>query len=162
MFNPVSKESQLHGWKSGPKPEKKAKKQSAIPKVSRTPKFECSNGEKINQGQINDRLHTAYRLHKPADLLCQCCGELLADDHDHTISQARCKNLHKTQLIWDYNNWSYSCRTCHMEWESYAGGDFEDHKNVVERMLYIKKHDPEGFQKRKARISNYQILEAIS
>ena len=93
--------------------------------------------------------------------MCQCCQQEIAVDHDHTISQARCKTLHKTELIWDSDNWSSSCRECHKEWESYKSGRFEEHKNVIQRMLFVKEHDPEGFRKRYAHLSNYKVMKAL-
>lgn len=114
-----------------------------------TKKFKTSNGEKVSQNQIESRRSKAYeRNTKPSEVMCQCCGKRLAQHRDHSISQARCKQLHKTELIWDPKNWSLSCAKSHHEWESYKSGDFKKHKNYSIRMNFVKLHDPEGYRKR--------------
>ena len=119
-----------------------------------------SSGERITQTQINSRLAKMRNsmLHK---YVCECCGINQADDHDHSISQKRCKELHKTELIWDEANISFSCRACHLAHESYKSGEFQYHKNVVKRMLYIREHDLEGFQKRLNCIADQEILKQL-
>ena len=123
-------------------------------------KFTTSTGERVSQATIDRRRKEAYQ-NAWKITVCECCHEEMATDHDHSISQARCKQLHKTELIWDADNWSASCRECHSEWESYRSGKFEDHKNVVKRMLFVKKHDPQGFEKRRQHLSNYKVMKAI-
>lgn len=140
-MNSYSKEQQLNGWKSVPKEKK------PIRNVSSTKKFTCSDGTKVSQSQINARLAKIPSKN--------------GFDKDHTISQQRCKQLHKTELIWDIENIEYSTRQIHEEWERYHSGIFEEHKNVIKRMRYVKKHDPEMFKKRLDRISNYKILKAL-
>lgn len=125
-------------------------------------KYHCSNGDRVSQQTINGRLSRQYNKSKDLSYTwCQGCKHNHAIEHDHTISQARCKVLHKTELIWDPENWSYSCRTCHGEWESYKSGTFEEHKNVIKRMLFVKEHDPEGFMKRYLCLSNYKVMKAV-
>ena len=127
--------------------------------------YKTSDGERVSQATIDRRRreeqrHILYRL-APLNPICEGCGEYPAMEHDHTISQARCKTLHKTELIWDPDNWSYSCRQCHQEWESYRSGRFEEHANVIKRMLFVKQHDPEGFEKRVQHLSNYKVMKAL-
>ena len=69
-------------------------------------------------------------------------------DCDHTISQRRCKELGKTELIWDENNWSWSSRQAHLEWEEYKSGKFQHHLNFKTRMAYMAEHDYTGFMAR--------------
>lgn len=110
-----------------------------------------SDGTWIDSKNIRSKLKAAYRRQEredPSNGRCECCMARAADDHDHTISQARCKQLKKGELIWDKDNWSRSCRSCHMEWESYKSGKFKLHKNYIRRMLFLRKHDPEGYRKR--------------
>ena len=109
-----------------------------------------SDGTWIDSNNIRSKTKASYRRQEREDPVeyCECCGAALADDHDHTISQKRCKELKKTELIWDPENWSRSCRRCHSEWESYKSGKFRNHKNYVKRMWFMKKHDPEGYRKR--------------
>lgn len=117
-------------------------------------KYYCSNGDRVSQATINRRLSQCYRkMGNP--------GFPSHRDHDHTISQARCKQLHKTELIWDQYNIEFSERQTHTEWESYRSGSFEEHSNVIKRMLFVKKHDREGFMKRFLCLSNYKVMEAV-
>jgi len=109
----------------------------------------CSNGDTISESQIRSRLENRYKkTTKPTTVKCQCCGKNQAVDHDHSISQKRCKELHKSELIWNEKNWSLSCRTCHMEFESYKDGKFKKHINYKSRMNFIALNDPEGYRKR--------------
>lgn len=147
----------LSSFTSYPKPVPKEKVKKGIAKVSNKAKFTCSDGTKVSQAYINRKLSEIGCMG-----MCEAYPIFPAMDKDHTIPQATCKNLHKTELIWDTANIAFSSRAAHMEWQSYAKGRFEDHANVVERMLYVKKHDPETFIKRKMCISNYKVLKAIS
>lgn len=122
--------------------------------------YKCSDGTRVTQDQI-DRRRTKLYANMPTMKRCAAYPHLMANDHDHTISQARCKTLGKTELIWDPDNVEFSSRIAHKEWESYRGKDFEDHQNVVRRMLFVRKHDPEGFEKRYQQLSNYRIMKAL-
>ena len=81
-------------------------------------------------------------------------------DHDHTIAQQRCKHLNKTELIWDPQNIEFSSRQAHTEWENKSHA-CEDHKNFIKRMLFVKLQDPEMFEKRYQRLSNYEVMKAL-
>ena len=108
--------------------------------------YHTSTGERVTQGQINIR----YRKAKSGAMLkyvCEGCGKK-AHDVSHTIAQIKCKDLHKTELIWDEENWSFDCRDCHHIWESYKSGLFTQLKNFAVRMFYVEKHDPEGYRQR--------------
>ena len=121
--------------------------------------YKCSDGTKLSEAQIKTRTSKEYK-HTPFSEICQCCGSEKATEHDHTISKARCKTLHKTELTWDSNNWSDSCRTCHGQWESYKSGEFADHLNFIERMKFIKTNDLEGFNKRMGCVDRV-LLDAL-
>lgn len=109
----------------------------------------CSNGDVLSEFQIRSRLSNRYKkTTKPTSVNCQCCGIRRAVDHDHTISQKRCKELHKSELISNEKNWSLSCRACHTEFEAYKDGKFKKHLNYQSRMNFIALHDPEGYRKR--------------
>lgn len=75
-----------------------------------------------------------------------------AHDLDHTISQKRCKELKKTELIWTEGNWSWSNREAHISWESYQVIDrppeFQYHQNFKKRMTFVAMHDYNGFMAR--------------
>lgn len=123
--------------------------------------YTTSTGAKVTQATIRKNLTATYKG-MLVKYICEACGSSKAVDHDHTISQKRCKELHKTELIWDEANMSFSCRTCHMEYESYKSGKFSYHANCEKRMLYIYEHDTEGFQKRLLYIERPDILERLN
>lgn len=111
--------------------------------------YTTSDGRRINQRQINNRRKWFYdkdRANVPG--LCAGCGQRPPVDHDHTISQAKCKQLHKTELIFDPKNWVYSCRDCHRQWEAYKSGQWLQHDNAAARLLYLKEHDPQAYNSR--------------
>lgn len=123
--------------------------------------YNTSTGDRLTQRQINTRLTSSYKgmMEK---YICEGCGSSRAVDHDHTISQKRCKELHKTELIWDEQNIAFSCRTCHLDWEAYKSGKFSFHANCEKRMLYLRDHDPEGFRKRLLYLERPDIVERIN
>ena len=112
--------------------------------------YYCSDGTRVNQATIDRKYSEALRR-KYADMIgippCEACGKQ-SHDSDHTIARARCKELHKTELIWDPDNFPRSCRSCHSSWEDVKGLKWVDHANVLQRLLYLKKHDPEGYNYR--------------
>ena len=148
--------STIFPFRPDPKPVPKEKAKKGIPKVSNKAKFTCSDGTKVSQAYINRKLSEIECVG-----MCEAYPSERAIDRDHTLAQRRCKELSKSELIWDTGNIAMSSRLAHCEWEAYKSGAFEDHANVVERMLYVKKHDPETFIKRKMCISNYKVLKAI-
>ncbi len=109
--------------------------------------YHTSDGQRLTQSQINSRYVQAKKGARQ-DYWCNSCGKRQAMDCSHTISQKRCKELHKTELIWDEANWSWDCRTCHEIWEGYKSGEFQNALNFVKRMKYIQRRDREGFEKR--------------
>jgi hypothetical protein len=113
-----------------------------------------------NQRMIKEGLTIAYALMDSSrfSLRCDAYPTLQWDDHDHTISQKRCKELGKTELIGDYENIEYSSRKAHMEWESYKSGLFVKHANFDRRMAFVKEHDPEGWEKRMAVVRSMDRL----
>lgn len=109
--------------------------------------YDCSDGSRVSQATI-DRRYAEARKKKYAGtfarLLCESCGEP-GNDNDHTVAQARCKVIHKTELIWNPENFPWSCRKCHREWENFKSGNWTKHGNVEQRLRFLKTHDPEGF-----------------
>ncbi len=108
----------------------------------------CSNGRYVTQGTINSKYYESKQKKYEGityTLICEGCNLEPSIDNDHTIAQARCKVIHKTELIWNPKNYVRSCRICHREWESYKSGDYLNHKNVVERLIFMRDHDFEGF-----------------
>jgi hypothetical protein len=103
------------------------------------------------QASIKAQLERAYAEKAritDCQTACSGCEQSEWDDHDHTISQKRCKDIGKPELITNVDNFEYSCRQCHMEWESYKSGEFRKHKNFQKRMDFMKDHDYQGYVKR--------------
>jgi len=120
-----------------------------------------SDGTSWTQSQIRTKLSKAYKG-LVLKYRCEGCMNAVAQDHDHTISQSRCKQIHKTELIIDRENIEFSCRECHDQWEGYKSGKFANHANAVKRMLYTKIHDAEGYMKRLLCISEgHEILTKL-
>lgn len=112
-------------------------------------KFLCSDGTYVTQDQIRHK-YAKSRSKKYAGItsirMCEACEVEPSVDNDHTIAQARCKFIGKTELIWHPDNYPRSCRKCHHEWENFKSGEWVHHKNVVQRLEFLKEHDPEGYQ----------------
>lgn len=113
-------------------------------------KYCCTNGEAVSQSTINRRYSEALKTKHSGQgiTMCECCRKERAQDNDHTISQKRCKEIGKTELIYDPENFVSSCRSCHNSWESYKSDEFRHHLNYEERMNYLHKHDLQSYFKR--------------
>lgn len=118
------------------------------------------DGERVSQRVINSRLSATYKG-MMLKYVCEGCGIRNAQDHDHTISQKRCKELHKTELIWTEGNICFSCRQCHEEWEGYKSGAFEHHLNAKKRLTYTAIFDDEGIRKRMNYVQSGQLLNYL-
>lgn len=108
---------------------------------------ECSDGAMVSQATIKRNLSESYRekYWNISSAVCECCQSEMSVDSDHTIAQARCKEIHKTELIWNPGNYVRSCRVCHKQWENFKSGDWLLHKNVIERLAFMQEYDPEGY-----------------
>lgn len=93
--------------------------------------------------------------------LCSACQERRAVHNDHTIPKARCKHIHKAELIYDPDNYEDSCDICHKQWESYQSGEWLLHHNCERRLAFVKKHDPEGYEKR-INLTELTLLKKIN
>lgn len=112
--------------------------------------YYCSNGDRIRESAIRLRYTAAIKLKHIGYTVftCQGCLKAQAVHNDHTIAKARCKILHKTELIWDPRNFEDSCAKCHASWENFKSGEWTLHHNVERRLAFMKEHDPEGYRKR--------------
>lgn len=135
-----------------------------IAKVGDTEKFRCSSNRRVSQKEINSKRGSTYDLMdarlKGATKVCAATGVNEYDtiiDHDHTIAQARCKEIGKTELIWSEANIEYSSRKAHQEWESYKDGKFITHANFQKRMDFVKHNDPEDFEKRMIIVAQFTV-----
>lgn len=135
----------------------KPKRSKRIKGVSDAKRYRCSDGTLVSQSEINERLKVAYKsIDQARDPICQGTGRSdLPLSHSHTISQARCKELGKTELIWDEDNIelenfhepSSFPTAAHNIWEV---GSLEQKKtllNFTRKLQYIELHDQQTFQK---------------
>ena len=114
-------------------------------------KHKASDGSTFTELAIRSRYAKSLR-HKhqgePWPPNCEGCEERAAVDNSHIVAKARCKQLHKVELIWDPENYFNACRICHHNWESFKSGQFIHLKNFETCMIFLKQHDPESFEKR--------------
>jgi hypothetical protein len=111
-------------------------------------KNKCSDGTWVTKQQIRNNYGKARKERYEGVLIapmCEGCGKEKGSDNDHTIAQARCKVIHKTELIWHFGNFVWSCRTCHRQWENFKSGEWVHHNNVEQRLRFLKENDPEGY-----------------
>lgn len=112
-------------------------------------RYFTSNGERVTESTIKKRLSTAYKLwYDMGPEYCRGCGIERAIETSHIISKARCKELHKTELIWTRENTYPSCRACHIAWESISNPEWCELMNVDECLEILEKFDKESFNKR--------------
>lgn len=110
----------------------------------------CSDGTRISEAGIRARYGDALREKHAGNPhpMCQCgCGGP-AVHNDHTIARARCKVIHKTELIWHPGNFESSCEKAHTQWEGFKSGEWILHANAVKRLLFLREHDFEGYMVR--------------
>ena len=121
-------------------------------------KYRISTGEYISENIIKRRLSENYRKY-PQLAICEACGKL-ATDHSHIISKKRCKELGKADLIYTRENWFFSCRKCHEDWEALHGQRWIHFRNLERLIPVLQKHDPEGYMKRVVELKG-QTLDAF-
>lgn len=114
------------------------------------------------QASIKSKLTAVYKeIDCERDMICQGC-ELggLPVSHSHTISQKRCKEIGKPELIYDAANIELECFgesvNCHETWEHGAIWQKMRMKNFERKMEYIQKNDPEQFTKLQMQIDEYE------
>lgn len=106
--------------------------------------YYCSNGERVSQATIDKRRSEAYKMAYSGTSRQMCaCGQV-AQGSSHIVSQKCCKELHRTELIWDRMNFYPACNACNSRWES----NDNTLKNYDELMITLEMLDPEGYRKR--------------
>lgn len=140
------------------KPNKKTK----ISSVSSTQRYRCSDGQLVSQREININLKLVKELISQVRVpMCQGSGRWdVPLSNSHTISVARCKELGKTELIWDEENielegWEAPTSNptmAHNIWENGTIKQKVQLLNFERKLQYIAKHDPEQFIKLKLQI----------
>lgn len=112
-------------------------------------KYFCSNGERVSESTIKKRLANAYRTWyggEPFQICAGCGGRAI--ETSHIVSKARCKELHRTELIWFRENTFPACRQCHVVFETINDPDWCGLLNVDECLEILEKYDNESYQKR--------------
>lgn len=119
-----------------------------IKKVGDSNTWLCSDGERVNQTQINAYRQKAYDQKRQVcnSLQCAGCGDL-AVCFAHIIPQARCKQIGRSELIWALGNFFPSCFNCNSAIENPKGQKWKELANIEECLDFIEKNDPELYQK---------------
>jgi hypothetical protein len=125
------------------KPKKQAK---PIDKVGKKNLFECSDGEKVTQAQINYYRGLCYEqkdfIHGGVQWICEgCLGK--SEGRAHIVPQARCKTLKKTELIWDTKNIFYACHKCNSIAENVSSPAIMQLKNYARIKAFMIENDYE-------------------
>lgn len=124
-----------------------------IKSVSSTSKYYCSDGEVVSQAEINRRYQKVCKeIILERENVCEGTGRTdLPLSNSHTISQRRCKQLGKTELIWAKDNIFLESMgdstSAHFIWENEEFGEKEKLINFELKLEYIKIHDVEMYQK---------------
>lgn len=135
--------------------QKKAAKKPTIAKVGTKNTFECSDGTRVTQAEINKRLSashveifSAYFAGRMMQLpgVCQGCGDR-ADSTAHIVPKARCKTLRKTELIWSIENQFKACWNCNLIAENVSSIGITKLLNYQRIKSFLELHDPERFTK---------------
>lgn len=124
------------------------KKGNPIKKIGTTNTWICSNGERVTQAEINQRRDASYKRKytKGNSLKCEGCGAD-ATCSCHIIPQARCKQIGKTELIWDEVNYFPGCFDCNLAIENPKGEEWKQLKNKEQCLSVIENNDHELYQK---------------
>lgn len=126
---------------------KLVKDRKPIAKVGNKNMFKCSDGESVTQAQINYRLNKAYDEAEYDCFYCHGCGAHPADAHAHIIPKARCKQLNKTQLIWDERNFFPACNKCNTIAENVSSPAIMNLNNYQRIKAWLQLMDFERFTK---------------
>jgi len=111
-------------------------------------KYYCSDGTRISESGIKAKLSAAYRKkYQDGHPRCEGCGGQ-AIETSHIIGKARCKSLKMTELIWNPENMTPSCRDCHMKWEAVSSPEWCELYNVERLLMIVEKYDQISYIKR--------------
>lgn len=119
------------------------------PKKKRANLSLCSDLTMVSQDEINTKRAEAYRVAygDKGRQACRGCHEELAQGSAHSIPQARCKQIHKTELIWDVDNFWPACNKCNAIAENPKGNGWKKLKNKQQILRFIARHDHELYMK---------------
>lgn len=134
----------------------KRKEFKGWPKGKKKPnKFHCSDGTTVTQGEIDKKRSEAYRIKyqdnpNPID---EGFREKRAQCTAHIIAQARCKQLGKTELIWDIDNMFPATFESNQAIENPKGDVWMKLHNKDYCLSFIEKHDKELYAKFESRLN---------
>lgn len=111
-------------------------------------KYTTSTGEQLTQRQIELKRSWAYRNkhNDNPEYWCHGCGQR-AQGNAHIIPQARCKQLNKAELIWNWDNFFPACHKCNQAIENPKGESWKKLNNRKKFMLFLMVHDRELYMK---------------
>ena len=154
----------LHGKIKRYEPPKPKSDTKALPKVRKSrdgaknsPKekitYLCSDGSRVTQAQIDRNRSKSYSLVYPNQIQqCKGCGAQ-AQGSAHIIPQARCKQIHKTELIWKLGkfgepiNFFPACHECNAAIENPKGQEWKYLNNIAHCLKVIYEYDRELYNK---------------
>lgn len=132
-------------------------KPDPLKQSDKTNKYKCSDGTLVTQSQINRKYaETCKQIDQTRPAVCQGSGRSdVPLSHSHTIPRARCKELGKTELIWDpdnielegYEEPTSKPTMAHNIWETGSVLQKYHLLNFQRKLSYIKIHDPQTYQK---------------
>jgi hypothetical protein len=111
-------------------------------------KHKCSDGSQVSQATIDKRRSDAYkkRYADGSGSVCLGCGAR-SEGSAHIIPQARCKQLHRTELIWSEENFFPACHACNAAIENPKGDKWKKLLNLFDCLYVIEKYDNELYSK---------------
>jgi hypothetical protein len=111
-------------------------------------KYTCSNGERVSEATIKQRLSKVYRemYEGEGPQMCHGCGGR-AEASAHILPKARAKQLHLTELIWSSENIFPACNSCNALAENVASDSILDLLNYERIREVLQKYDPERASK---------------
>lgn len=159
MHGETIEETQLKKFR-----EREKKKQFNTPEkkktlsyLSKTNKYKCSDGTLVTKKEILERYRKVCdEITNEREGICEGTGSNeFPLSFSHTISRARCQELGKTELVWSKDNIEVEgmespCskpKAAHNIWADAPWPEKMNLLNIQRKLNFIKKHDPEQYQK---------------
>lgn len=107
-----------------------------------------STGERVSEAVVQSRYQRSRerRYSGMGVLRCWGCGTD-CNGSAHIIAKARCKVIHKTELIWAWRNFFPACSRCNQAIENPKGEGWKKLTNIYECLQFIEENDRELYQK---------------
>lgn len=108
----------------------------------------CSDGTVVSEATIKRKLTEAYREKYAGEPHPSCfeCGQP-AEGSGHIIPKSICKQLHKTELIWDFENFTAMCHSCNQKVENISSPEFKLLNGYEYYLEIFRKHDRTRYYK---------------